>query len=374
MLSEIWKFVDGTRALSFGNIVCKNLLFPKTVIKSQWDKIRRGINLKIDKNFLFKAGFSLAIFAWLLYTMYSLYKSVPYLARITSDIGFVISNGLTTFLVVDVFATLGLALRVVAGAMGLYIVFGFLRGKEFSKLVKLIGIVVSLEAAFFLTFIPSIALGVELGGVFYLIETTIPCIVMSFLMPATLLIFRSKLSKSDKSYYEALRWACVAGIAYLVMFWINFNTQWIATVIQPQSLNSAYTGYTINDVLYPGHGLSYITNYPLNTFTFLLTSVGLTALIGYAVWISLPTLKDPSTRPNTMKVGVALTLLGSYFLTIIGLYYTVGPVGGQSIWTMWFMYSNLDNYATALPFLGIPLILISREKRKFKGISNTGSA
>ena len=265
---------------------------------------------------------------------------------------------------VDVFATLGLALRVAAGAIGLYIVWSYFRGKKFQELVKPIGVVIALEAVFFLTFIPSIALGVELGGVFFLIETTIPCIVMSFLMPAMLLIWRSKLSPSAKSYNEALRWACIVGIAYMVMFWVNFNTQWIATVIQPQSLNSAYTGYTINDMIYPGHGLSYITNYPLNTFTFLLTSVGLTALIGYVVWIARPTLKDPTKRPSIMKVGAALTLLGGYFLTIMGLYYTVGPVGGVSIWTMWFMYSNLDNYAAALLFVGIPLMLIARHKKE----------
>jgi hypothetical protein len=268
--------------------------------------------------------------------------------------------------VVDVFATLGLGLRVAAGAIGLYIVWGYFRGKKFPELVKPIGVVIVLEAVFFLTFIPSIALGEELGGVFFLIETTIPCIVMSFLMPAVLLIWRSKLSPNAKSYNEALRWACIVGIAYLVMFWVNFNTQWIATVIQPESMNSAYTGYTINDMLYPGHGLSYITDYPLNTFTFLLTSVGLTALIGYVVWITLPTLKDPTKRPSIMKVGAALTLLGGYFLTIMGLYYTVGPVGGVSIWTMWFMYSNLDNYAAALPFLGIPLMLIAKQLSKSK--------
>jgi len=136
-------------------------------------------------------------------------------------------------------------------------------------------------------------------------------------------------------------------MSYLIVFWITYFTQWVATFMQPGSYTS----------LYPGYGIGYVLNHPLNMFTFILTSAGLLLLMIFFFWSSLPATRDPAKRLNLRNVGTTLTLLGGYFITIISLFMIFGTVGEPSIWIIFFMFNNPDLWCISLPFLGIPLIL-----------------
>jgi hypothetical protein len=306
--------------------------------------------LKSRKNALIKAGLLVVLCSWLIFTAYWFFKSLAW-------VEYAYPYRLTTYLVVDVATSMGLGFRMVAGLVAIWAVVGLLMGREISRLVKLIGLAVVLEALFFLTFLPSAFLGFELGGPFFLVESAIPCLVMATILPVSLFKLKSKITQSTKHYGGAIKWGCIAGISYLIVFWLNFTTQWIGTFIQPESWTSTYPGYEINAFIYPGYGINYIIDHPLNLFSFLLTSVGLLALTIFFSWSVLPTIRDPTKRPNLRKMGAALTFLGAYFIIVILFFIIFGHVGGRSIWTMWFIYNNLDVWCVALPALGIPLML-----------------
>jgi hypothetical protein len=238
----------------------------------------------------------------------------------------------------------------------------FLKGKEASRVVKLVGFAVVLEALYFLCFIPSAVFGFQAGfglsgghtltsgqegGLWFMVETGIPTLVESIIMPASLLKLRSKLTLTSKSRKGTVKWASIVGVSYLIVFWLTYVTQWIATFIQPESYASTY----------PGYGMKYILDHLLNMFSFLLTSVGLLLLTIFFLWSVLPNIRDLAAGLNLRRVGITLTLLGGYFITIIAFFNIFGPVGGPSIWIVFFMHNNADLWCVALPALGLPMIL-----------------
>lgn len=306
--------------------------------------------LKSDRNALLKVGLLVVAISYLLFTAYWFYKSPTW-------VGYAYPYQLTTYLVVDVASTVGLGFRVLAGLVAIWTAISVLRGGEATILVKRVSLVLVFEALFLLTFFPSAVLGFELGGLFFFIESALPCLVMATVLPVCFFKLKSKSTQSTKHYGEAIKWGCIAGISYLFVFWLNFTSQWIATIIQPGNLASTYPGYDVGFVTYPGYGINYVIDYPLNLFSFLLTSIGLLSLTIFFAWSVLPTIRDPTKLPNLRKVGVTLTLLGAYFIIVILLFIVFGHVGGRSIWTMWFIYNNLDLWCVALPALGLPLML-----------------
>jgi hypothetical protein len=232
--------------------------------------------MKSDRNSLVKAGLFIVLCSWLVYTVYWFFKVI----------GWVTEAFTYTFLidwVLEGAGTLGLSFRIGAVLSAILAVVYFLKGKEVSRVVKLVGLAVVLEAFYFLCFIPSAFFGFQAGfglsgghtlpsgqegGLWFIIETAIPTLVESIVMPASLLKLRSKLTPTLKPRNEIIKWACIAGVSYLIVFWLTYLTQWIATFMQHESYAS----------IYPSYGLNYISDHPLNMFTFILTSFGLPLL------------------------------------------------------------------------------------------------
>jgi hypothetical protein len=131
------------------------------------------------------------------------------------------------------------------------------------------------------------------------------------------------------------------------VFWLTYVTQWIATFMQPESYAT----------IYPGYGMKYILDQPLNMFTFLLTSVGLPLLTIFFFWSTRTATRESAAGLNLRRVGLTLTLLGGYFIAIITFFRIFGTVGGPSIWIIFFMFNNADLWCVTLPALGIPMIL-----------------
>ena len=303
-----------------------------------------------DNKTMYKIGLLAVIISYLLFTAYWFYKSPTWIV-------YAYPYELNTYLIVDIASTVGLGFRVVAGLIAMWVAFSLFQGKTASSLVKPIGLVVLFEALFLLTFLPSAVLGFELGGLFFIIESAIPCLVLSILLPVCLFKLKSKLTQSINHHGEAIKWTCITGVSYIFVFWLNFTAQWIGTIIQPENWSSTYPGYDISGFAYPGYGINYIIDYPLNLFSFLLTSIGLISLTIFLAWSVYPTIRDPSKLPNPRKLGVVLTLLGAYFIIVILFFIVFGHVGGRSMWTMWFIYNNLDLWCVSLPALGVPLML-----------------
>jgi len=305
---------------------------------------------------LVKATLFIVLCSWLAYTLYWFFKIVRVMPQAFSTYTYPIES------LLEVVGTSGLGIRTGAALAAILAIVYLLRGKEASKVVKLIGLALVLEALYFLCFIPSGFFGFQAGfgltgghtlisgqegGLWFIIETGIPALVEAIIMPASLLKLRSKLASASKSHKEIFKWASVVGVFYLIVFWLTYVTQWIATFIQPEGYASTY----------PGFGMKYILDYPLNMFSFLITSVGLPLLMIFFVWSVLSAIRDPAAGLDLRRVGMTLTLLGGYFITIITLFYAFGYVGGPSVWIVFFIFNNPDLWCVTLPALGITMIL-----------------
>jgi hypothetical protein len=311
--------------------------------------------MKIDKTLLIKVGLSIVLISWLGYTIYWFFKVIGW-----------VTEALTYTLLIDwllaSIGTLGLILRIGASLTAILAVAYYLRNKGLPRVIKLVRLAIIFEAFYFLTFIPSVIFGFQVGfgfsgghtllsgeegGLWFIFETFIPTLVEAIIMPISLLKLRSKLTLNPESRKEIFKWGDIVGVSYIIVFWLTYFAQWIASFIQPKIYASLYHGY----------GLQLILNHPLNMFTFILTSIGLPLLAVFVCLSFLPAIRDPDKGLSLRRLGIILTLLGGYFITVIALFRVFGPVGGDSIWIIFFMYNNADHWCIALPALGIPLIL-----------------
>ena len=300
--------------------------------------------MKGSSNLFVKAGLSVVILSWLVYTAYRFEKSVSWFVE---HFIYQVPMTIQEPLVVDIMGTVGLGFRTAAALIALVSFFIFLRGREPSRLVKLVSVGVLLEAIYFLTFIPAAIYFVFLTSMLLLlVETGVPIMAQAIVMPIVLLRLRSKLVSPAGSYVEVVKWACIVGVSYLFVFWLNFSMQWFGTFIMPEIYSSAY----------PGYGISYVLDYPLNMFSFLLTLVGLLLLMVFFVWSSTLAMKGYAEKLSLKRVGVTLTAFGGYFLLIYLLFLVFGPVGGYSLWNAVFIHHSVDLWCATLPALGIPLL------------------
>jgi hypothetical protein len=313
-----------------------------------------AISMENSRNFLLKAGLSVVLCSWLAYTVYWLIKVISAWQQ-------AFTNALLIDWLLEGAGTLGLVCRIGAVLLAILAMVSFLKKKEISRVVKLSGFALVLEAFYFLCFIPSAVFGFQAGfglsgghtligegeRLWFIVETAIPTFVEALIMPVSLLKLRSKLVPALESRNEIIKGACIVGVSYLIVFWLTYFAQWIATLIQPGSYAA----------IYPGYGITYILKHPLNMFTFLLTSVGLPLLAIFFFWSTRSVISDPTVGLSLRRVGLTLTLLGGFFITIITFFRIFGTVGERSIWIMFFIYNNADLWCVALPALGIPMIL-----------------
>ena len=309
---------------------------------------------------LVKMGLFIVLFSWLIYMLYWFVKGlswIPLSVNYTLLIDFLTEGA----------GTLGFIFRIGVISLAIWALITFLRKREISKVMKLVGAALVLEALYFLCFIPSAILGFqtglglagghslpsgESGGLWFFVETAIPTLAEAVIMPLSLLKLRSKLTPNAKFSKGTFKWITVVGVCYFIVFWLTYFTQWIATIIQPASLAS--------DPSYAGYGINYVLQYPLNMFTFILTAIGLPLLTVFFVWSMQPAMRNPDTPLDYRKLGATLTLLGGYFIIVIALFFMFGYVGGASIWIVFFIFNSADLWCVALPALGIPLMLLKK--------------
>ncbi len=259
-------------------------------------------------------------------------------------------------------------LRVVAGLFAVWGAYLFWRKKEAATpaVKRSFSVVLLLEAAFFLTYIPYIvaAAAYNLASdptlyyfghtpeAFLLYITLIPCLAMVLTVPPLLLKLRSAV-KHNAHRQELAKWAGLTGLAYFfVVFWFNFSMMW----------TGIFVPYPI---VYVQSGLEFLLQ-PANLLIFCLTVFGLLAVALTALAAMLPIIRQRITQPNFAVLGAALAGLGGYFVVTTVYYFaTGGYTAHPSVW--YELIGPLHDphlWVIALLFLGIPLMLYGRNQRR----------
>jgi len=144
-----------------------------------------------------------------------------------------------------------------------------------------------------------------------------------------------------KAATGGIKWGLISGTVFILVLWLNNAGNWIAAAMIK--------------------GIDYLTLYPANMFSFILTVVGMLLLTLYSAYFSKKTIAqhDPS-QINLRTIGFIITAVGLYYDIIYVMFLSMGAVGGWGMWYAWFTGHNLDLWLIALPFAGLPLLLKKR--------------
>jgi hypothetical protein len=242
----------------------------------------------------------------------------------------------------DLPAALGLGFRTVGGFIVVIAIVLYFFKSHFSKqeAIMSVRLLVVLEAAYWLSLIPSAYVGLRaLGypgfGLSIFISTGLPCVVQVVLMPIVLVKLFYELSPSRPTK-NAIKWGLIAGTSYLLISWLNNMGMWIYGVIEK--------------------GINYVTLYPVNAYSFIVTVFGLLLLTVYAAYFSKKSFKAKSLGElNLRKIGLIIILFGLYMDVNYVLWLGFGSVGGWGGWYAWMLGHNMDQWLLAIPLLGLPL-------------------
>jgi hypothetical protein len=242
--------------------------------------------------------------------------------------------------VTDVPSVVGLAFRTAAGLIASVTVLFFIVKRDLERSEALMSLrwILLLEAAYWLSLLPSGLLGLTSGyssSVEGFVESTLPCLIESIGLPILLAKLFFELNPKKPSQGK-IKWSLILGTYYLFVFWLSNSGNWIYVVSTK--------------------GIGYVTSYTTNLFSFVLTTVGLLLLTIYLGYFSRKTSGNATIDLGLKGVGGILTALGLYFNTIYMLYIFFGATGGWSEWYAWFFNHNMDLWLVSLPLIGLPLL------------------
>jgi hypothetical protein len=244
----------------------------------------------------------------------------------------------------DIPAAIGLGFAVAASAATVLILLFYLAKRDLSKpeITMAVRLILFSEAMYFvLGFLPSVFVEGIPGSYHFtiprLFEVGLPSIVDAVAIPVVLAKLFLTLNPI-KPAKETIKWGLITGTVYLFAFWTSNAGNWIGAVM--------------------AKGISYIIDYPVNMFSFIVTTVGLLLLSIYAAHFSKETIgKDNLTRFDLKKVGLILTATGMYLTLMLLLWFIFGSVGGWGSWYAWLLgHGYLDLWGLTLPFVGLPLL------------------
>ena len=292
---------------------------------------KKMFNLKSD--WPVRTGLFLVTIAWFSFTFYEFTNSIIHGGTIPIWV-----------LITDTSGALGFGFRTAASFVALITVLFYVVKRDLSLPEALMSVrwVVLLEAAYWISLFPSGLWGliglntVNQPVVAITVQTTIPLMIESIAVPVVLakLFFELTPKKASKGL---IKWGLIAGTVYVFVFWLNNTSNWIAALLEK--------------------GITYISAYPANLFSFLLTSVGLLSLALFTAYFTKKSIeKDDLKKVNLHTLGVIVTSVGLYFDVIYVLWLFLGNVGGFGTWYAWFLGHNMDLWIIALPLVGLPLL------------------
>ena len=248
----------------------------------------------------------------------------------------------------DLPAALGLGFRTVGGFIIVIASVLYFFRNHFSKqeVIMCVRLLVVLEAAYWLSLLPSAyvglrALGSPRFGLTMFISTGLPCLVQAVLMPIVLVKLFYELSPT-RPVKNALKWGLISGTSYLLISWLNNMGMWVYGVIEK--------------------GIAYVSLYPVNAYSFIVSVFGLLLLTVYAAYFSKKSFGAKSLGDlNLRKIGLIIILFGLYMDVNYMLWLVFGSVGGWGAWYAWMLGHNMDQWLLATPLLGLPLFFYRKD-------------
>ncbi|MCW3997655.1 MAG: hypothetical protein NWF10_03700 [Candidatus Bathyarchaeota archaeon] len=282
-----------------------------------------------------KTGLLIVALTWFLFTFYEFTKGA-----------FNIYKGTFWIELTDTAGVIGLGFRAVAGFIAVITILFFIFKKDLSKPETMMSIrwIILGEAVCFLSIFLVVIWGLDIlanfglneFGLPFFVGSTIPVLFESVAIPFVLIKLFLSLNP-NKPISNVIKWSLISGTIYIFMVWFNNASAWIVAVL--------------------AQGIDYVTLYPANIFSFILTTVGLLALGLYAAYFTKKSINEQTLEKiNLRKVGLIMTSLGSYFLIIYVMWLLLGSVGGWSDWHAWFLGHNVDLWMMTIPLVGIPLL------------------
>lgn len=177
-----------------------------------------------------------------------------------------------------------------------------------------------------------------------LMTGALPSLMESLAIPIALFILAYKLGP-NKPLKGAIKWGLITGTIYLIVFWLLNTSMWILTIRQK--------------------GMSYLTSYPQNLLSFVLTTFGLIALAIFTAYFTKKSSGAETLQELKLKtVGAIITALGMYFLWNYLSWIFFGGDYVWSYWFAWFLGHNMDLWMLSLPLVGLPLLFINRRSKE----------
>lgn len=255
-------------------------------------------------------------------------------------------------MVTDYSGAVGLVARTIAALIAIVAVALYFKKDALPSARKILMVILALEAVYFLSLLLSgiwgilpneIAYGTSTEGglhwrMGFLIETGLPCIVESILMPIVLfkLAFELRVGRPLKN---AIKWALISGAAYIWVFWLDNTGNWL------------YQAF------YSRKPLEYLTTNPVNIVSFTTTVFGLLALGIFALYYVKKSAGANTVRQLNLKTaGAIITLLGLYFLWNYLTWIYFGNDALWSDWYAWILGHNMNLFLLVLPLFGVPLM------------------
>jgi hypothetical protein len=291
-------------------------------------------------------GFLIVIIAYFLFTVHALF-TLSWIGEWQSLGG---SLGLVIF-VEDISGTIGLVFRFGASLIALGGIIFYLIKKSLptQTAMKILKVILVFEAIYWMGLLASgvMPLIYLRGGnhqIFSVLTSVFlsdfPCLVESLAIPLALFILASKLSP-NKPAKGVIKWGLIAGTVYIFVFWLVNTTIWISTISMK--------------------GIEYLTFYPENLVSFVLTTVGLLVLTVFSAYFYKNTVGKENLDVNKLRIaGAIITALGLYFLWNYLTWIFFGKPELWSIWYAWFLGHNLDLWIMATPLVGLPLLFKRR--------------
>ena len=248
--------------------------------------------------------------------------------------------------ITDIAALPGLMARFIGSLIAFgAVVLVIKKGQLQSSTYKLLKIVLVLEALYWLSLVPSGIWGILPSArgfnLSFLLSTGLPCLVASITIPVSLfaLVRNLGLNKPQKA---AIKWSLIAGIFYVLAFWLNNSGMWLVMVIQK--------------------GFGYVLSTPQYLVSFSATLVGLLALTIYTAYLTKKSMGIEQVQNLRIgSIGAILTALGLYYLWN---YLTWIFFGGWNQWYAWILGHNLDLWLLSLPLVGLPLLFYKKSVKE----------
>jgi uncharacterized membrane protein YqhA len=287
-----------------------------------------------------KIGLLIVVVSYFLFTLHALFTTqwIGEWNYLTGSFSFFI-------FVTDISALIGLIFRFIASIIAFFsVIFYFTKGlPSTAKTYKILRLILVLEAIYWLGLLTTTAMsipGLNQSVTSFLRSLAlnfIPLVVESIVLPIALFILAFKLNP-NKPVKEPIKWALIAGTVYIFVFWLTNTSMWFVTLTFEK-------------------GTEYLTSYPQNLLSFILTTFGLLSLAIYTAYFSKKSIGTETLEKLKLKtIGAIIVALGLYFLWNYLTWIFFGRNEMWSNWYAWFLGHNLDLWVLSIPLVGLPLL------------------